>query len=419
MMGLTASYGTMTNDDTDFMVVLDNIRLNGTIATVKPFVGYFFRDNRCVGVRFGYQHMKASWATWTSIWGRERHLDEPLGGMALSSDSYSAAFFYRSLRGTRPQGRFGLFAELEASMTTGSTDFINRSGETEKATYSDNFRVKLGFNPGLAVYIFPNVCATVSIGLGGIQYNTVTQRDAAGNKTGSRSSSKMRFRLNIADINCGMVVHFWDKKKEVAAPGPLLQGLRRMPADPFSCGSHVGTAVPGAALPVRGIRGSGRLRGPAVSWRGSAVCGVWRGRRGGAADRQAACVLGRGLSGRLGAVARSTQARYGEQGFRRWGEREANAALAAVFAPDGRKSATPGPCGPQFCSVRASAFGADVRRSLLCPAAAAPKRSAPETVHKGLRGAERKAQSVIFPPASGSGRASRRIRGSTPASSAA
>lgn len=213
MMGLTASYGTMTNDDTDFMVVLDNIRLNGTIATVKPFVGYFFRDNRCVGVRFGYQHMKGELGNVDLDLGAGNDISMSLGGMALSSDSYSAAFFYRSYVGLDPKGRFGLFAELEASMTTGSTDFINRSGETEKATYSDNFRVKLGFNPGLAVYIFPNVCATVSIGLGGIQYNTVTQRDAAGNKTGSRSSSKMRFRLNIADINCGMVVHFWDKKK--------------------------------------------------------------------------------------------------------------------------------------------------------------------------------------------------------------
>ena len=57
IIGLTASYGTMSSDDTDFMVILDNINLDGTIATVKPFIGYFYRDNRCVGVRFGYEHM--------------------------------------------------------------------------------------------------------------------------------------------------------------------------------------------------------------------------------------------------------------------------------------------------------------------------------------------------------------------------
>lgn len=213
MLGLTASYGTLSSDQTEFMVILDNIDLSGTIATVKPFVGYFYRDNRCLGIRFGYQHMGGDLGNVNLDLGEENDITMNIGGMELTSDSYSLALFHRSYVGLDPKGRFGLFAELEASMMTGSTDFINRSGETEKATFSDNFRVKLAFNPGLAVYIFPNVCATVSLGLGGIEYASVTQRDADGNKTGSRTASKMRFRLNIADINFGMVVHFWDKKK--------------------------------------------------------------------------------------------------------------------------------------------------------------------------------------------------------------
>ena len=57
MMGLTASYGTLSSDDTDFMVIIDNINASGTIATVKPFFGYFYRDNKCFGMRFGYTHL--------------------------------------------------------------------------------------------------------------------------------------------------------------------------------------------------------------------------------------------------------------------------------------------------------------------------------------------------------------------------
>ena len=59
MMGLTASYGTLTSDDTDFLVILDNINASGTIATVKPYFGYFYRNNRCFGVRFGYTYVDA------------------------------------------------------------------------------------------------------------------------------------------------------------------------------------------------------------------------------------------------------------------------------------------------------------------------------------------------------------------------
>ena len=51
-------------------------------------------------------------------------------------------------------------------------------------------------------------------GLGGIQYSSVTQKDENGVKTGSRDASKMRFRLNLANINIGMTVHLWDKKKK-------------------------------------------------------------------------------------------------------------------------------------------------------------------------------------------------------------
>ena len=57
MLGLTASYGTITSEDTDFWIIVDNIDAEGTTATVKPFFGYFYRDNNCVGVRFGYNYV--------------------------------------------------------------------------------------------------------------------------------------------------------------------------------------------------------------------------------------------------------------------------------------------------------------------------------------------------------------------------
>lgn len=211
--GLTASYGTLSSDDTEFLVILEHIDLNGTLATVKPFIGYFYRDNRCIGVRFGYEHLDGHLGNADFNLGEQNDLTFNINSLAMDNDSYSFALFHRSYVGLDPRGRFGLFAELEASAVLGSGRFSTNAEDPAKSTYSDNLRLKLAFNPGVAVYIFPNVCATVSLGLGGIQYNKVTQRDAAGNRTGSRSASKMRFRLNIADINFGMVLHFWDKKR--------------------------------------------------------------------------------------------------------------------------------------------------------------------------------------------------------------
>lgn len=214
MLGLTASYGTISSEDTDFWLLVDNIDAEGTTATVKPFFGYFYRDNNCVGVRFGYYYIHGKLGNVDLDLGEKNDISFSVSDMNLSTENFSFGVFHRSYAGLDPKGRFGLFAELELSYSTGKSRFNYISGDETRYTTSDNRKLKLSFNPGAAVYIFPNVCGTLSFGLGGIQYASVKQFDEAGNKVGSRSASKMRFRLNLADINIGMIVHLWDKKKE-------------------------------------------------------------------------------------------------------------------------------------------------------------------------------------------------------------
>ena len=214
VMGLTASYGTLSSDDTDYMIILDNINASGTVATVKPFLGYFYRDNNCIGIRFGYRHVGGSLNDVRFHLGESNDISMDIPYLDMSSDNYSFGLFHRSYAGLDPKGRFGLFAEFELSFSTGTSDFAYESDGAIRRTYSDNTRVQLMFNPGAAVYIFPNVCATVSFGLGGVQYTSVTQKDEAGNKIGSRKASNMKFKLNIAAINIGMNIHLWDKKKK-------------------------------------------------------------------------------------------------------------------------------------------------------------------------------------------------------------
>ena len=212
-IGLTASYGTLSSDNADVLTILSSLSADGAIATVKPSVGYFYRDNRCLGVRFGYTHMNGTLDGDYDL-GESNDFSGSLPYIDISSNNYSFGIFHRSYAGLDPKGRFGLFAEFELSVSTGSSnDAHKRDGEL-KRIYSDNTKLKLAFNPGAAVYIFPNVCATISFGLGGIQYTSVTQKDQDGNRIGSRKASNMRFRLNVAAINFGMTFHLWDKKKQ-------------------------------------------------------------------------------------------------------------------------------------------------------------------------------------------------------------
>ena len=215
IMGLTASYGTLSSDDTDVLLILDNINADGSVTTIKPFVGYFYRDNRCLGARFGYNFMSGTLDQGGLFdLGENNNVSLNIPYLDFKSSNYSFGIFHRSSAGLDPKGRFGLFAELELSVSTGTSRFSYESEGKVKQTYSDNTQLKLAFNPGAAVYIFPNVCATLSFGLGGIQYTTVNQHDELGNKIGTREASKMKFKLNILAINIGMTFHMWDKKKK-------------------------------------------------------------------------------------------------------------------------------------------------------------------------------------------------------------
>ncbi len=213
MIGITASYGTLSSDNSDFMLILDKMNLSATMAQVNPFVGYFYRDNNCIGMRLGYRHMGAGMGNLEVDLGSQNDLDLAINDMNYDGNAYSFGLFHRSYTGIDRKGSFGLFAELELSGMIGRTDFSYMSGDTPKSTHSKSTKLQVSFNPGVAVYIFPNVCGTLSFGLGGFQYTKINQTDQDGN-TGSRTASKMRFRLNLANINVGMTVHLWDKKKE-------------------------------------------------------------------------------------------------------------------------------------------------------------------------------------------------------------
>ncbi len=212
MLGLTASYGTLTSEEADIWTLVSNISASGSVTTVKPYVGYFYHDNHCVGLRLGYQHTRGTLKSAGYDLGPSNDASGDLPYLDMSGNSYTFGIFHRSYAGLDAMGRFGVFAEFELSVTGGSSSFADDSFENR--TYSDNTRLKLSFNPGVAAYIFPNVCATLSFGMGGIKYNKVTQKDVYGKEIGSRKTSSMRFRLDLTAINIGVTVHLWDRKKE-------------------------------------------------------------------------------------------------------------------------------------------------------------------------------------------------------------
>lgn len=214
MMGLTVSYGTVDSEDSDIGLIIDNIDLNGQMFTIKPHYGFFYRDNNAIGVRLGYSYTNGNLGNAGLNLGEANDISLSLGGLGYSSRGYTAAIYHRSYMSIDRKGRFGLFAEWELSGGFSESRFDFSSGESVTSNVAHSYNAAISFAPGVAVYIFPNVCASLSFGMGGLQYKHIKQMDAEGNFTGQRDFSKLRFGLNLVQINIGVNIHLWNKKKD-------------------------------------------------------------------------------------------------------------------------------------------------------------------------------------------------------------
>ena len=215
MLGLTASYGNLRSEDSDIMLLFDNINLGLRSATVKPSIAYAYRDNLAVGLRFGYEHISGEVGNLDLNIGLVADIENmAVGNLGLSNESFSWSLFHRNYIGLDRRGTVGVIMEAELLCKTGTTSIWNGAGQERSKSDSRNFAARLNFNPGLAVYVMPEVCVTVTVGVGGLYYNNVRQFDMSGVETGRRDRSGLSFKLNLADIQVGIVAHLWKSKNK-------------------------------------------------------------------------------------------------------------------------------------------------------------------------------------------------------------
>ena len=214
MLGIAASYGTLDVSDSDLMLLLDDINLGLRRTAVLPYVAYAYRDNRAVGMRFGYEFLKADLGNAALDLGSlAEDISFEISDIGIRSESFNYSLFHRNYIGLDRRGIVGAILEAELLVKSGNTSFYMGEGESRNYSMSKNFAAKLNLNPGLAVYVFPEVCVTVTVGIGSLYYNNIRQYNAVGIETGRRDHSALKFKLNLADIQIGVVAHLWNKKK--------------------------------------------------------------------------------------------------------------------------------------------------------------------------------------------------------------
>lgn len=202
--GGSFSYGENTADDYDLPIIED---IDGTNYTFKvsPFVGYFFKDNLCIGGRFGYSRSMIRLNS-TSI-SISEDLDFDIENFYNVKHMYTGALFFRNYISLGNSRRFAIFNEVRLTGGGGQGKTISGVDEDLKGSYQEIWEMELGLIPGITAFIAENVAIEASVNVLGFSYKKYDQtRDQI--YQGSFESSGVNFKVDILSINIGVSFYF-------------------------------------------------------------------------------------------------------------------------------------------------------------------------------------------------------------------
>lgn len=202
-MSMTASYGELSTDDSEFLSLIDDVDINAKSYSVRPAVGYFLRSNMCLGLRFAYSRGEATVNSFNV--DIDDDLNFNLHDINFISEKYSAAIFLQQYFGLSRRGRFAVYNEAELAIGSGNKYFTRPFGGEIRQTRSKTRSVALNYSPGVSILIMKNAAFNLSFGVFGFHLTDEKQWEN-GEESGSRLTSGINFRFNIFNINFGVSI---------------------------------------------------------------------------------------------------------------------------------------------------------------------------------------------------------------------
>ncbi len=204
MFGISASYGEFNADDVQILSVLRDFDFKGKQYAIRPVMGYFFRNNQCIGLKFDYTRGEADLGSLSLDMGDD--LSFSIRDVSYYSQKYSVGMFYRNYVGLGRAKRFALFNEVALTFGSGSSRFKRYYGGELSDTRTNLTQAALNFSPGLCVFVMDYLSFNVSFGVFGLHF---TKEDQTTNNVdeGSRVSSGANFKFNLFNISFGLGVH--------------------------------------------------------------------------------------------------------------------------------------------------------------------------------------------------------------------
>lgn len=202
-LSLSANYGELSTDDSEFLSLIQDVDMKGKIYSIKPSVSYFIRSNVCVGLRLAFT--KGDMAVNSFKVDIDDDMSFNLHDIKYSSDSYSAAAFIQQYFGLSRKGRFAIFNEAEVAVGTGNAHFIRPFDGQIRDTRTKTQNFSINYSPGVSILMMKNAAFNLSFGIFGFHLKNEKQWEN-GEESGSRFTSGINFRFNIFNINFGVSI---------------------------------------------------------------------------------------------------------------------------------------------------------------------------------------------------------------------
>lgn len=225
------SYSETTADNYKFLII-DDIRGTNYSFSVSPYLAYFFSDNMCAGVRFGYKRSMIKLDN-TSI-SLSEDLTFDISDYYNLQHVYTGAAIFRNYLSLGQSKRFGLFNEVRLSFGGGQGKIISGTGPDLTGTYQDIFEMELGIIPGILAFITNDVAVEASVNIMGFKYKKYKQTTNQVYE-GSLDHSSVNFKIDIFSINIGVSFYIphlnpvrpFFKKKDKATGSKTKSGRKK------------------------------------------------------------------------------------------------------------------------------------------------------------------------------------------------
>lgn len=202
--GLQASYGKVSAEDLQVLSYVTDLDFKVSTYSFNPYVSYFYKHNRSLGLRFGISHSDFNIDSFGLDFDGDINFN--IKDLKYRNSKLSLEIFHRNYIGLDASRRFAVFNEVALKYSNGNGSFQRLYNDTPKVTDSHSNEVRLDFSPGLCVFIQEHVAFNVSFGIFG-WYWRKDKSVTDGVDEGTRSSSGCNFKINLLNLKLGVAVY--------------------------------------------------------------------------------------------------------------------------------------------------------------------------------------------------------------------